>query len=192
MCEDLVADRVHQVRLAETDAAVDEQRVVGTAGILRDLEGSGARQLIALAFNEAVERERLVEPPADRRARPYLGLRGRRRRSRISAHGRAAADLDLDLRRAFDVTPPPGANLLEGMRLDPIDDEAVRREQLQQRPVLDELQRPNPRVELLLRELGFERARALHPKRRVNRRVLCHGSSRKKEGCGTVREWRPV
>ena len=74
------------------------------------------------------------------------------------------------------------------MSLDPIDDEAVRREQFQQRPVLDELQRPNPRVELLLRELSFERACALNPKRRVNRRVLCHGSSRK-VGWVRVREW---
>src|SRR5688572_21006097 len=99
--ENLVADRVHQVRLAETHTAVDEQRVVSTAGILRDLERRGARQLIALAFDKALERESLVEPPADCRARPYLGLGGRRRRSSLAAHRRTAPDLDLDLRRTF-------------------------------------------------------------------------------------------
>jgi hypothetical protein len=129
---------VHQVGFAETHAAVDEQRVVRATGVLRDLESGRARELVALAFDEAVERERDVEPAADRRSGAHLGLDGRRNR-RLTAHGGAAAYLDLDLRPALDVTPPPRANLLERVRLDPIDDEPVRRQQLQQRAVLDEL-----------------------------------------------------
>ena len=53
----LIADRVHQVRLAEAGAAVDEQRVVGLAGVLRDLLAGGACKLVRLAGDEAVEGE---------------------------------------------------------------------------------------------------------------------------------------
>src|SRR5690349_3171695 len=95
--EDVVADRVHQVRLTETDAAVDEQRVVSAAGVLRDLECGGPRELIALALDEAVERERDVEPSAERRGGADLGLNGRGGRRRVASHGLAATDLDLNL-----------------------------------------------------------------------------------------------
>ena len=60
----VLADRVHQVRLAETDTAVDEQRVVGAAGILRDLNRGGLGELVALAFDEAVEGEVRIQPNA--------------------------------------------------------------------------------------------------------------------------------
>ena len=112
--QDQVADRVHQVRLAETDAAVDEQRVVRAAGILRDLKRRRARELVALAFDEALERESLVEPR--RRAscgRAHLGLGPRP--ARLAPRRRPAADLDLDLRRAVAVTRPPRADLLEAV-----------------------------------------------------------------------------
>ena len=39
---------------------------------------------------------------------------------------------------------------------DPVDDEAIRRQQFHERAVLHELQRPNPGVELLLGKLGLE------------------------------------
>jgi hypothetical protein len=54
--QDLVADGLNQVRLAETDAAVDEQRVVARAGIVGDLQGGGARQVVGLAAHEVIER----------------------------------------------------------------------------------------------------------------------------------------
>ena len=63
------------------------------------------------------------------------------------------------------------------MALHPVDDEAIRREQPHELPVLDELQRPYPRIELLLRQVSLEAANALTPKRQANRRVLCHGES---------------
>ena len=72
---DGVTHRLHQVRLAETDAAVDEQRVVGAAGILRDLNRRGLGELVALAFDEAIESEIRVEPDADDDAFAALGPR---------------------------------------------------------------------------------------------------------------------
>ena len=40
--------------------------------------------------------------------------------------------------------------------VDPIDDVAIRREQAQRPAFLDSLQRTQPRIELLLRQLGFK------------------------------------
>ena len=59
---DGVPHGLHQMRLAEPDTAVDEQRVVGAARILGDLHGGGFRELVALAFDETVEREIRVQP----------------------------------------------------------------------------------------------------------------------------------
>ena len=53
----LLRHRVHQVRLAQTDAAVDEQRVIGLAGIAGDLNRGRLGELVALALDEAVEGE---------------------------------------------------------------------------------------------------------------------------------------
>ena len=53
--QDVVADRLDQVRLAEPDAAVDEQRVVG-GRVLGDLHAGGARELVRLAGDEASRR----------------------------------------------------------------------------------------------------------------------------------------
>jgi len=36
---DMVADRLHEVGLAQAHPAVDEQRVVGNPGVLGDLDG---------------------------------------------------------------------------------------------------------------------------------------------------------
>ena len=54
---DGVADGVHQMGLAEPDAAVDEQWVVGAAGIFRHLHGRRPRQLIGFAFDEIFKGE---------------------------------------------------------------------------------------------------------------------------------------
>ena len=64
--EDALADRLEQVRLAQADAAVDEQRVVGLAGLLGDGDAGGVRQAVAGAGDEVfedvvgVERQRLI------------------------------------------------------------------------------------------------------------------------------------
>jgi hypothetical protein len=50
-----VTDRVHQVRLAQTRPAVDEERVVVIAGLIRDRLRRRVRELIARADDEVVE-----------------------------------------------------------------------------------------------------------------------------------------
>ncbi len=59
-----VADRVHEVGLAQTDAAVDEQRVVGAPGVFRHLNGRGAGKLVGLAGDQGFEAEHGVEARA--------------------------------------------------------------------------------------------------------------------------------
>ena len=75
LLEDLLADGLQQVRLAQADAAVDEERVVRLAGLLGDGDAGGVRQAVAGAGDEVledvigVERQRLVafvEDPAAR------------------------------------------------------------------------------------------------------------------------------
>ena len=51
----LMADGMHQVRLAHADAAVEEERVVGLRWAFGDGFGRGARKLVAGAGDEAVE-----------------------------------------------------------------------------------------------------------------------------------------
>jgi len=59
----VVADRVHQVRLAEADATVDEQRLYARPGSRR-LHRRGAGELVALALDEISKREiRFKRPP---------------------------------------------------------------------------------------------------------------------------------
>ena len=52
---DLVADGLHQVGLAHTDAAVQEERVVGLRRTFRDRLAGGVRELVAAADDEGVE-----------------------------------------------------------------------------------------------------------------------------------------
>ena len=59
---DLVADRVEQVRLAEADAAVDEERVVGLRGQLGDRLAGGLRELVGVADHEGIEGVRGLRP----------------------------------------------------------------------------------------------------------------------------------
>ena len=98
--DDRVADGVHQVGLAEAHAAVQEQRVVGVAGALRDRQARGVREAVGGADDEGPERVARVE--ADRAAlgaadatRLEAHARGalarRRRRRRVSATRRPSS-----------------------------------------------------------------------------------------------------
>ena len=94
---------MHQVRLAEADAAVDEQRVVGAPGILRDLQRGGAcASWLLLPSTKVREREVRIEAAADASEGRVLGAacraRSCRQRLRRSAAGRARADLEHDRR----------------------------------------------------------------------------------------------
>src|SRR5690606_3450606 len=144
--QDRVADRVHQMRFAQAYAAVDEQRVVGRAGILADLHRRGARELVALPLDERLEREGRVQAAAEELRGAGLRLAVARR-----DHGRrrppAAADLEINLASPA-VLGPPAPDPIEAVGFDPIDDEAIRSEQPHRAvPVLDGLQRTDPRVQ---------------------------------------------
>ena len=54
--DDLVADGVHQVGLAEAHAAVQEERVVGVAGALRDGQAGRVGQAVGRADDEVARR----------------------------------------------------------------------------------------------------------------------------------------
>ena len=54
-CEHVAADRVHQVRLAQAHAAVDEQRVVGPRRRFRDRAAGRVRELVRRPDDERVE-----------------------------------------------------------------------------------------------------------------------------------------
>ena len=59
--EDLVGDRLHEVRLAEPGVAVDEERVVDLAGRLGDGMGGRGGELVRLSDDEVVERVSLAQ-----------------------------------------------------------------------------------------------------------------------------------
>ena len=85
---DVVADRVQQVRLAEPGRAVDEERVLGLGGQLRDGQRGRVGEPVAVADHELLEgvlRVEAVRPPARRRERGSAG----RRRARSSRRRRA-------------------------------------------------------------------------------------------------------
>src|SRR5687767_6831220 len=94
----MIADRLHQMGLAQANAAIDEQRVVRNTGVFSDLNRGGARQLICLAGDEAVESEATIEAPAlghlRRLARrPCLGLRRARGHFRSAREDEPQAEL---------------------------------------------------------------------------------------------------
>ena len=57
-----VTDRVHEVGLAETHTAVQEERVVRLAGRLGDSAAGGVSESTGVADHERAEGERRVEP----------------------------------------------------------------------------------------------------------------------------------
>ena len=198
---DLVADRVHQVRLAEPDAPVDEQRVVGATGILGHLDGRGPGQLVALALDKIAEGEIGIQPATElgqrvrgaprqrddrRRARQarergFAGdarLGGQcnavRHRGRRGRDGAAGTDFHHDLRdRGGDQLVDEFTDAGSAVLGDPVDDVTVGRQQAQATPVLDCLQRPDPGVERLFGELRFQAAEALMPERNLHDRRTC-------------------
>ncbi len=55
LVEDFLADGLQQVGLAQPDAAVDEQRVVGGARLIGHGHGGGVGELIVRAGDEIIE-----------------------------------------------------------------------------------------------------------------------------------------
>src|SRR5688572_12165651 len=56
-----VTDRLEEVRLAQTDGAMKEERVVGSRRVLRNSHRSCMRYAIARTYDEMLESIRLVE-----------------------------------------------------------------------------------------------------------------------------------
>ena len=93
-----IADRLHQVGLAQAHAAIDEQRVIGNAGVFGHLDRRSAGELVRLAGHEAVERESPVEARALRqgwrlRNGARRGLGGSRGRIRTAREHQPHAEL---------------------------------------------------------------------------------------------------
>ena len=101
---DVVADRVHQVGLAEPHAAVDEERVVGLDGDLGHRARGGVRELVRGADHEALERVLRVEREARRGSRSR-GSPRRRRRPPARTRTRPAARARPSSARASAITP---------------------------------------------------------------------------------------
>src|SRR5690348_15147998 len=57
LLQNVVADRVDQVRLTQAHSAVDEKRVIRRARMFGDLERRSAGELIGLARDETIEAE---------------------------------------------------------------------------------------------------------------------------------------
>ena len=93
---DGVTDGLHEMRLAETHAAVDEQRVVGAARILGHLHGRGLGELVALAFHEPAEGEIGIEANTYDNTFAALGPDGRTGLGLADPHGLRATRAHLD------------------------------------------------------------------------------------------------
>ena len=111
--QDVVADRVQQVRLAEPGRRVEEQRVVGLAGDLGDGQRGGVGQAVALADDELLEAVAGVELGglAVGSGASAGGLRGvparcRRRRRGCGRRGPGARSAPVRGRTARSATSP--------------------------------------------------------------------------------------
>ncbi|MCY1496719.1 hypothetical protein D9M68_306600 [compost metagenome] len=90
LLQQMVTHSVHQVGLAEADAAIEEQRVVAVLRIVGHLPGGCASQLVGLALDEVLEGEGTVQVAGVlQRAFDLHGTlgtnrrRGHRRRQRV-------------------------------------------------------------------------------------------------------------
>ena len=89
--EDAVADGVHQVRLAEAHAAVEEQRVVAVRRARRHGHRRGVGELVGAADDEGLEAVPRVELRQGPRIRPFV----------FGGAVRGAGDLEPDGEAAF-------------------------------------------------------------------------------------------
>jgi hypothetical protein len=73
-----VAHGVHQVGLAQTDTAVDKQRIISGPGIFSDLNGCRPRQLIGFTLNKGIKSEFGAQIGRDATAIPFTAETGGR------------------------------------------------------------------------------------------------------------------
>ena len=135
---DAMADRVHQMRFAQTHAAVDEQRVIRLCRRLGDGQRGRARKAVGVAHDEGIEGILRVE----RKARRDGIVRAREERLRF-------------LRRYKFHAQRPSRGLRDGAgnehgiaHQDMLLDKIARRIDIQRvAPQLQNVQRGNPRIE---------------------------------------------
>ena len=155
--DDEIAHRLHQVGLAQPDAAVDEQGIVGDAGILTDLGRRGLRELVALAFHEAVEGEFRIDAIAGgRRQRGAVDGGRRRRGGRLQGaddelHRRRLRQVVGD-RQVFEHPLHPGQTVFG----QPVDNVLIGRVKPHAAATLVDLEGPHPHVELLFGQLALQ------------------------------------
>ncbi len=159
-------DRVHQVRLAETDAAVDEQRVVRPRRRLRHRAAGRMRELVRRTDDEGVEGVAGSEP-ARRRPRRLVQARGRRR-GPAPATARAAGigSSVTNGRRSPCRSTSASASLEDGRVVlgQPVPEERVRHPDAQRAAVVGhEDGRLEPGVEAVPVDLGLDAGKDLVP-----------------------------
>ena len=177
--DDLVADRVHQVGLAEAHAAVQEERVVGVAGALGDGQAGRVGQAVGRAHDEVGEGVARVDvggaalaadaggldpdlarPGVGRRRHRWVGVEGSVDRSR----GWGAGDDEFDLDAVAD---DPGEGLADQRaiaRLQPVLGEAVGDRDPEALLIdVDQLGIPQPRLVVGRRERHLELAESRSP-----------------------------
>ena len=151
---DVPGDGVHQVGLAEPDAAIEEQRVERHAVGLRHPQGRGVRQLVRLADHEILEGEARIERrghafdavivahrrwPAPARRRPARPRWRRRRRAlsrSSSGTGRCGVDDHLDGADLRILRAPQRLQAIGIVGRHPVAHEARRHRHAQVRPAL--------------------------------------------------------
>ncbi|MNZ99281.1 hypothetical protein D3C78_1186000 [compost metagenome] len=75
--QQLVAHGMHQMGLAQADAAVDEQRVVQMPGRAGDMHRGRSGHAVGRTFDQGVERQGRIQTGAEhRRRRLFLGRAG--------------------------------------------------------------------------------------------------------------------
>src|SRR5580765_366202 len=196
----LVANGVNDMGLAKADAAVQKQRVIGHSGIVGDLGGGSARQLVGLPGDEVVESQHRID------ARLFLAQCDRRRFSdgfldagRVTAAmslilicrrssgyctGGTASGADARVEHELDFDPGSpifGSNSRDAtseLGFDPVEFEAVGRSNTQVVIfIIKRRERLDPGAILLRRQLLLQLCRTGQPK-------IFHESSYKKQGSG--------
>ena len=163
----LVADRMNQMRLAQTHAAVQEQRVVGTARIARDLNRGRASQLVGFAGHEAVEGQCLIDAALiapevafirllDALNRRLLGRHGRGLRQCCCFFKRAVTRIEheLDVHRRLPEFRRQTGDPVRELGLHPVQLESIGRGDAKTAVLeIERRQRLDPGAELLRRQL---------------------------------------
>ncbi len=165
--QNILTDRVHQMRFAEPHAAIDKQRVVRSRGRLGNRTAGGMGELVRRAHDESVEGVARIEPGGARSRdidgaglercrflRSELHCRIIRRRVREKMHGQIRT---LQLAHRF-------ADHARVVFCQPVFEQAVRDADCHRRPIVrHERRRPEPGVKAVPVDLGFDARKDFFP-----------------------------